>query len=416
MSWLLKLVEGPMAGAEVALVNGTRVKVGTSDDCDIVVADASLGNFTLDISESAVTLLTESGETRVLKPFEIASLGQSAFAVGPAEGPWQPLVRPAPAPAPEASSVSEAADADVPAAAPEQKSAESRGKKDGDGSASKEERRSRRGGCGCLVAVLLLLLLLLLGGLAWYFWPQVRNRYPTVAERVEVWVSLVRDWVEPGKVKPLPPVRQAGPTLEEIARQHGLELLKKDDRPLLKGNVRLRTERMAIRALALDEDARTVFDLTDDESLKVSSDELLFVVTEGALKAVSASNRVVTLAGYAPNAAELERAIRALNTDVPGIDRLETSAIQVGGTPPQAVAKTKFAAPAVKAAAAPNAAPVARRDYPIAGIITKPYPLVVMRNGLRLAEGAQVGTAIIERIEEDRLVLRDGKTTFEWKP
>ena len=166
----------------------------------------------------------------------------------------------------------------------------------------------------------------------------------------------------------------------------------------------------------MNENAQTTFDLTDDESLKASSDELLFVVTEGALKAVAASNRVVTLSGYAPSSAELERAIRALNADVPGIDRLETSAIQVGGTPPVAVAKTKFAAPGVKATTPARAAAVARRDYPIAGIITKPYPLVVMRNGLRLAEGAQVGTATIERIEEDKLILREGKTTFEWTP
>ena len=114
MSWLLKLVEGPMAGAEVALVNGTRVKVGTSDDCDIVIVDASLPDFTLDVAEGAVTLLTASGETRVLKPFEIESQGQTAFAIGPAEGVWQSLVRPAPTPV-----STPAPESDEPVAAPE---------------------------------------------------------------------------------------------------------------------------------------------------------------------------------------------------------------------------------------------------------------------------------------------------------
>ena len=411
MSWLLKLVEGPMAGAEVALVNGTRVKVGTSDDCDIVIVDASLPDFTLDVAEGAVTLLTASGETRVLKPFEIESQGQTAFAIGPAEGAWQSLVRPAPTPV-----STPAPESDEPVAAPEHEKPADAEKKQEDAPVPEEARHSRRWGCGCLGGGLVLLLLLLLAFLVWYYWPQVRERYPAVAERVETTIVKVRGWVTSVTAKQEAAVPVAGPTLEEIARQYRLDLLKKGERPLLKGNVRLRTERLAIRALALKENVHTEFDLTDDESLRTASDELLFVVTEGALKVVSASNRVVTISGYAPNAAELERAIRALNTDVPGIDRLETVAVQVGGTPPRAVAKTKFAAPGVKAAATAPAAAVARRDYPIAGIITKPYPLVVMRNGLRLAEGAQVGTAIIERIEEDRLVLRDGKTTFEWKP
>lgn len=422
MSWLLKIVEGPMSGAEVALVDGTRVKVGTSDDCDIIVSDASLQDFTLDVSEGAVTLLTESGEARVLKAFEIASFGQTAVAVGPAEGAWQPLVRPEPTP-PTSDAVPETeAGAPAPSELDSETPVEGEPWQEAESSSKKEEKTSRRWGWGCLVACLILLLVLLLAFLAWYYWPQVRERCPSIAERAEGFVSKVRNWVGSNKGdKPLTPPVQAPAqatslALEEIARQHGLELLRKNDRPLLRGNVRLRTERLAIRALALSEDVHTEFDLTDDETLKASADELLFVVTEGALKAVSASNRVVALSGYAPSAPELERAIRALNADVPGIDRLETSAIQVGGTPPKAVAKTKFAAAAVKAAAAPTVAPAAKRDYPIAGIITKPYPLVVMRNGLRLAEGAQVGTAVIERIEEDKLVLRDGKSTFEWKP
>lgn len=408
MSWLLKIVEGPQAGAEIALVSGTRVKVGSSDDCDIVLSDASLPVFTLDVSEKTVTLVTASGEARALKPFVIETLGTTAIAFGPDEGAWQELTRPAPepesAPAPEDAAPTAESKEEVPKPAEEPPAEE-----------KKSSSRRRGCGCGCVCAVLTLLVLLLL---AWYFWPRIHDRHPALAERVETSIETVRGWYASWTTKGKPVAQTAvqGPTLAEIAQQYGLALLEKNGRPLLKGNVRLRTERFAIRALALNENAQTTFDLTDDESLKASSDELLFVVTEGALKAVAASNRVVTLSGYAPSSAELERAIRALNADVPGIDRLETSAIQVGGTPPVAVAKTKFAAPGVKATTPARAAAVARRDYPIAGIITKPYPLVVMRNGLRLAEGAQVGTATIERIEEDKLILREGKTTFEWTP
>jgi len=416
VNWLLKITEGPQAGAEVALVTGTRVKVGPTDDCDVVLADASLAAFTLDVAERDVTLTTASGETRALRPFEIQAQGTTAFALGPAEGAWQPLTRPAPEPEPApASGPPPAEPGSAPAPGPEAGPA---------GAApGPADRPRRRGcGCGCLCGALLLLLLAALAAAAWRFWPQIREWQPALAGKVEAAARQARgwcaSWTRGGSASSTSPAESApGPSLADIARQYGLELLERDGLPLLKGNVRLRTERLAIRALALDEDARTGFDLTDDETLKASSDELLFVVTEGALKAVAASNRVVTLTGYAPNAAELERAVRALNADVPGIDRLETAGVQVGGQPPPAVAKTKFAAPAVQSATPVAAAQAsARRDFPIAGIITRPYPLVVMRNGLRLAEGAQVGTAVIERIEADRLVLRDGKATFEWRP
>jgi len=200
--------------------------------------------------------------------------------------------------------------------------------------------------------------------------------------------------------------------LSEIAAQYGLKLETRNGRPLLAGNVRLRTERQAIRALALASDPMTDFDLTDDESLRDSATELLFVVTEGNLFATSASNRVVTLAGYAPDAARLEAALRALTTDVPGIGGLLTKGVQVGGTPP----KTRGAAAAPEASRVAGAAKKATRAYAIAGILTKPYPCLVMRNGARLTEGAQVEGAVIEKIEVDKLTLRDGKATFVWVP
>ena len=71
MSYLLKIVEGPMKGAEIALVPGTRVKVGSADSCDIVVADASLPGvaFELDVTDSAVTLILPAGDAKTMHPF-----------------------------------------------------------------------------------------------------------------------------------------------------------------------------------------------------------------------------------------------------------------------------------------------------------------------------------------------------------
>ena len=98
----------------------------------------------------------------------------------------------------------------------------------------------------------------------------------------------------------------------------------------------------ASRALATAADPRCKFDVTDDETLLNNSQELLFAYTEGALKAVSASNRVVAITGYAPSPAALERAIRALNADVKGIEKLDTTTVSLGGTAPAAVADSAF--------------------------------------------------------------------------
>ena len=42
MKFLLKIVQGPNAGAEIALVEGVRVTLGSADSCDIVLADPTL--------------------------------------------------------------------------------------------------------------------------------------------------------------------------------------------------------------------------------------------------------------------------------------------------------------------------------------------------------------------------------------
>ena len=108
MNWLLKIVEGPLKGAEVALVDGRRVSLGSDDACDIVVGDAALAAQAceLDVSGTGVTVLTPDGAATALKPFEVRTFGTTAFAVGPVDQPWGDLVYPppeapdAPAPAP----------------------------------------------------------------------------------------------------------------------------------------------------------------------------------------------------------------------------------------------------------------------------------------------------------------------------
>lgn len=405
MNWLLKIVEGPLKGAEVALVDGRRVSLGSDDACDIVVGDAALAAQAceLDVSGTGVTVLTPDGAATALKPFEVRTFGTTAFAVGPVDQPWGDLVYPQP----------EAPDAPVPA--PSEPSAEPEAAEPPPAEA--EAAPKRRHGC---LGTLLVLLLLLVGALALLHCcrASIEARWPQVARfRAEVESAVQGQWGRWFGTARAPSVPVAkGPTLPELAAQHGLALVETNGVRQLAGNVRRRTERLAIRALALADDPSVQFNLTDDETLRASADELLFVVTEGALKATAASNRVVTLAGYAPSAAKLERALRALAADVPGIERVETKAVQVGGPAPAGTVAAEVAPDAPKGGR-PRAGQERKRTVePIAGILMHPYPCVVLRTGLRLAEGAQIGTATIVRIEADRLILRDGKTEFAWRP
>lgn len=422
MNWLLKIVDGPMKGAEIELLGGRRTSVGSDDACDLVIADQALAAkaFELDVSDAAVTLIVEGGEAKVLHPFEVRTFGTTSVAIGPAEGAWEPLVYPEQA-APQAETPPAAEEAPAPAAAADAPRPEA----DADTApetAPEPAPRKRRRGLGCLFMLVLLGLVVFL---VWFFWPRLVEKWP-VCETCRVkTVERLTSWWRSGKalVVKSEPVVEKGPTLAEIAAQYGLALTPataESPRACLSGNVRLRTERLAIRALALADDPSVRFDLTDDESLRTSANELLFVVTEGALQAVAASNRVVTLTGYAPNAAKLEYAVRALSKDVPSVARLDTTQVTVGGTPPKDVAQTAFVAgktgEKTPAAEALKPATKTRHDYPIAGILTTPYPCVVMRNGLRLCEGAQVGSAVIVAIAADKLVLREGKTEFEWRP
>ena len=99
MKFLLKIVQGPNAGAEIALVEGVRVTLGSADSCDIVLADPTLPAEACAIEASADSVaLTPSGaEPETLAPLQVRSFGSTALAVGPADSPWGPLVWEAPA-------------------------------------------------------------------------------------------------------------------------------------------------------------------------------------------------------------------------------------------------------------------------------------------------------------------------------
>ena len=436
MSWMLKVTEGPLKGAEIALVDGMRAKVGSSDACDIVIADATLAAeaFDLDVSPAAVTLVEPDGKATELLPFEARSFGTTTFVVGPEDGDWSKVSKRT---EPKAAEAPDDSHAEAPSRGEEGTAAEDAAETpresavDSDHEPSKPAERKTRGcGCGCLVVVVILLLLAILFVLLPRFVAAGRNRH---VDRVRPYSEKAWNWCvalcekpqrQGNDRAPLRPLSRQSPgqSLAQLAAEHRLTLVTDGRTAVLAGNLRRRTERLAIRALALAADPLVRLDLTDDESLRTAADELLFACTDGQLKAVAASNRVVTLQGYSPDAAALERTIRALDADVPGIDRLDTSRVMVGGpapVPDEAVAEDEPEAPTPvlkKRRPSKRKLVASRPDYPVAGVLTKPYPCVVMRNGMRLCEGALIGTVEIIKIEADKLTLREGGRTFEWEP
>ncbi len=526
MNYLLKMVEGPMKGAEIALVPGTRVKVGSADACDVVVADASLPDvaFELDVTDSAVTLILPDGDAKTMHPFEIQAFGTTEVAIGPAEGTWEPLTRPAPpaAEAPAEAPAEETSEKSAEGAAAEEPAAETPAAPEGDATPQPPKK-----GRGLLVAgalALLAVLLLAAAVVVLWFWPHVRPLAMKVSAKAAA-VDVVADRFGAlrakcfsGKDVVAAARAEQKLTLGDLAGQNGLKLDRKDGRPLLKGNLKLRTERLAVRALALACDRTCLFDLTDDESLRASADSLLFLVTEGAIQVAALTNRVATLKGFAAMPADLSTAVRALIADVPGIEKIVTTGVKTGGStakshikkgafpetgrkpstagerpggatgsvrrrtaaggppvarlpeqaniaapearlpsldaPSNAVVKLQAAvlsnivaqqtaavSNAVARQAVMKAAAQAEGDempfevkasngtfvglppgrtpahYPsIAGILTVPYPCVVLANGMRCVYGAHLGGAEIVDIRADAITLIDDGVEFVWVP
>ena len=394
MKFLLKIVQGPNAGAEIALVEGVRVTLGSADSCDIVLADPTLPAeaCAIEASADAVVLTPSGAEPETLEPLRVRSFGSTALAVGPADSPWGPLVWEAPAAAkppagdseearPESAPSKEADDeaTDKPAAEPAATPA-----------AKDSEDKPRRSSARRLGGLVLLLLLLLL---------------------LAAWLLARRGAGSEGPAPSGPAA--AAEDAAAIAARYRLTLVETNGTTLARGDFITRAERLEATAQLYEAQPGIALDLADGETLLVSSSDLLQAATDGALKVAKITNRVAVLSGHAPDPAYLDAALKALRTDVPRLSGTDTAAVSVA--PPVAPATPlPLAAPALAPRAAP--APQAPR-LPLCGILLQPYPCLVLQNGQRLVVGAEVGGFKIERIARDRITLRRGKEEpLEWTP
>ena len=395
MNFLLRIVEGPNKGAEIALVEGVAVTLGKTDDCDIILADSTLPSEPVKLEATSGGVLLD-GEA--VEPFHVKTIGSTSFATGPADAKWGALVWPKPEvpeePAPSAEASAE------PARPPEAE------RKEPESPAKPSSGRGRRA-IGCLVALLVAILLCSLFG--YMHREKVREVHSRLMERfrggdaAEAQTSGEQD---------MSPVSR----LSEIAGRYGLEFSADGPRASLSGNMATRADRLRATAEAYEVLPEVELDLSDDESFRSSAEDAVFTLTEGLLKVSSATNRVISLAGMAASPAWLERTLAALNEDMPKLRGADVSGVTFSAAAPSGEAADGTAQEGSAVAASARAKARAQATPPVCGILTTPYPCLVLRNGSRLLEGAPMGDSVIVKIEAESVTLTNATGRFTWKP
>ena len=414
MNFVLKIVEGPNRGAEIALVEGVAVTLGKGDECDIVLADSTLPEEPLSI-EANGDAVTVNGEQ--LEQFAVKTLGATSFAVGPADAPWGELKWN------RETGNGERGTGNGERGTGNGERVTGNGKREDedaprDSSPAPEEEKlpepeKKKHGClGCLVV--LVLLVLLLGVLAWLFRATVRP----YAEKV---LAYARESLHVGGGTGGAGMGAALPmTLSEVASSYGLELEENDGQAKLSGNLKTRAERLRATAEAYEARPGVDLDLSDDESFRASADDALFTITEGAIKAVAATNRVLSIAGTSPSPFALKRILESLSADLPKLRDIDATGVAYGMVPGNEKSEEGDGddgeTPIGVFHARRRTSKAKEPSLPVCGILTTPYPCLVMRDGSRVLEGAALGGNVIVKIEADAVTVTNATGRFTWKP
>ena len=409
MNYLLKIVEGPNKGAEVALVDGVAVTLGKGDDCDIVLVDPTMPDTPLNVEATAGGVMVDG---KPVEQFEVMTSGATSFAVGPAGAPWGALKWPKAET--EEKGGGESSPSGDSSPAPEE-STDSPTTEPTDHPTTEPSNRRRGGCCGCLVALFLVLAAVVVR--CWFFRDRIResDRFEQFAKIGKGWYSRFTRESRDAKVS-----GEKRESLSDIAGKYGLRLVESNGVSTVVGNLRTRRDRLAATAEAYQAKPWVELDLTDDESFRAAADDALFTYTEGALKVAAATNRFLRIVGTSPSPLSLKRTLEALNADLPRLRGVDVSGVVMGvvARPVEPEEDSVIAGDdgfAVKRAAVRKSrkgAPV----LPVCGILTTPYPCLVMRDGRRVMEGAVFGDGVIVEIGADSVTITNSAGRFTWKP
>ncbi len=413
MSFRLKIAAGPNKGAEIALVEGVAVTFGKTDDCDIMLADATFPDSPVRL-EATPTGVTVDGAA--LANFHVRTIGSTAFAVGPADAPWGDLTWPAR----EERQEGAAEGREAPTPPSDRPATESPNGATDESPASS----TRRHGClGCLVVFILLAILLAV--LGWFFRDQARP----YAEKVWRMASATTEESGSGSAGT---AETSGvctnETLPQLVARYVLAETNRNGNTVYVGNFATRAERLSATARIYAAQPGVELDLSDGETLKTAVADMLALVGERTLSVVAVTNRTAVLVGRTAN---LRRTLEAISADVPklvNVDVAGVKIVRVDPEPPRA-SLPRTSSPEVLTVADVDSdnddsgdedpeKPVAppRVDLPVCGILTTPYPCLVLRDGARIMEGASIGDNVVLKIAADSVTLTNATGRFVWKP
>ena len=462
MNFILKIVQGPNTGAELALVEGVNVKLGKGEDCDVVLADQTLSEVAceLEVSTERVMMLLPGGGQERLEPYRVKILGTTAIALGPADSHWETLIWPGTEEEAEADEAKRKAEEEAAAAEAARLAAEE---------AARKPSIWGWKGRGFFLLVFLALELLI-----WFMRPVIGKGMDW--GRAKIHQCYKKMTAKPGVTEvPEDPLPQR--SLAEIAEEHNLTLVaNENDKLQLTGNLKTRQERLLVTAEAFQSFHRVQMALSDDESMRQAAQEMLLMLSEGKLRVIQAENRKLALSGEIDTVEELRRVLEGLKQDVAFLEEVDVNGVTVVELVEQAkrkaaaeaaekarlaaeaaekeksdaqlAAAARLAAEAAEKAAAEAqtarnvqnaggsvpaeatqtmaellngivdavAPTVVRPSLPVVGVMTVPYPCLVAQDGSRLFEGADFQGYVIEKITEEKVVLRKGEEHFDWRP
>ena len=357
MSVLLKIIEGPNAGAEVVLPDGVRIALGRSDDCDIILADDTLPAKACEIvaSSSAVELFNYDGTDESLKFYHVKYLSpKSAIAVGPETGAWEDLVYPA----------NENEDA-VPVKEPNPLPP------------SPPPSRPKMSRTLRIVSVIM-----------------------TLCAATALFFGM--NFTDEAAGEPVAEVRpDPMEALAEVAERYNLTVREADGGVVLSGTLSTLKERTEASMQAYRVMKRVKLEIGDDESISRGAAEILHLVGAAGLSVEGSKSGRVSLKGSVAGKEGLIRALEAIRAEVPYLKDVVCSNVTVACDMSDRVSsKVECRYPQIA----------------VAGIIERPHPCIILRDGTRLAEGAEIGGFLIEKISAESVLVRSAEGVIKWQP
>ena len=135
------------------------------------------------------------------------------------------------------------------------------------------------------------------------------------------------------------------------------------------------------------------------------------------MKVVAATNRVLSIAGTSSSPFALKRILESLNADLPKLRDIDAAGVAYGMVPDNEESDSgNYEMPIDVVHAKRRAAKPNEPSLPVCGILTTPYPCLVMRDGSRVLEGAALGGNVIVKIEADAVTVTNATGRFTWKP